>query len=69
MEFSDGQTKIPTANIIAENLLAEVDPEGDEFLFVEEIEDHQMTLDAVPKSQGTFETQPSDPSWLRSWMR
>ena len=56
VEFSDGQTKIPTANIVAENLSAEVDAEGDRFLFMEEIEDHQKTSDAIPRSQGTFET-------------
>ena len=36
VEFSDGQTKILTANIVAENSLAEVDPEGNGFLFVED---------------------------------
>ena len=52
----DGQTEIPTANITAENLSAEVDPEGDGFLFVNEIEDHWKSPDATPQSQGTFET-------------
>ena len=54
--FSDGQTEILTADIIAENSPAEVDPEGDRFSFMEEIEDHRKTPDAIPKSQGTFET-------------
>ena len=31
VEFSDGQTEILTANVIAENLLAEVDPENNGF--------------------------------------
>merc|ERR1739836_37296 len=56
LEFSDGQTKILAANVVAENLLAEVDPEGNRFLFMEEIEDHRKTPDAIPKSQGTFKT-------------
>ena len=40
VEFSDGQTEVSTADIVAENLLAKVDHEGNGFLFVEEIEDH-----------------------------
>ena len=40
VELSDGQTETLTANVVAENLLAEVDPEGDGFPFMEEIEDH-----------------------------
>ena len=35
VEFSDGQVEISTANIVAENLLAEVDAKGDGFLFME----------------------------------
>ena len=48
VEFSDGQTEVLTATIIAENLLAEVDDEVNGFLFIEEIEDHQKTSDAIP---------------------
>ena len=56
IEFSDGQTEISTANIIAENLLAEVDAEDCEFILVEEIEDHGKTADAMPTGQGMFKT-------------
>ena len=56
IEFSDGQTEILTVSIIAENLLAEMDAEGNRSLFIEEIEDHQKTADAIPEEQGTFET-------------
>ena len=56
VEFSDGQTEVPTADVMAENLLAKADPEGNRFLFMEEIEDHRKTVDATPKHQGTFPT-------------
>ena len=56
VEFSDGQTKILTANVTAENSLAKVDHEGNRFLFVEEMEDHRKTSNAIPKSQGTIAT-------------
>ena len=56
VEFADGQTEILTANIIAENILAEVDAEGNRFLFMDEIEDHRQLDDAIPKEKGTFVT-------------
>ena len=56
IEFADGQTEISTAGIVAENLLVEVDAEGNSLLFMDEIEDHRKTSDAIPKDQGTFET-------------
>ena len=52
----DGQTEVPTADIVAENLLAEVNAEGDKFLLMEETEDHRKTADATPKHRGTFLT-------------
>ena len=45
-----------TADIDAENLLAQADAGRDQFLFMEEIEDHQKTPDAIPRSQGTLKT-------------
>ena len=53
IEFSDSQTKIPAADITAENLLAEVDTEGSRFLFMEEIEDHRRMANAIPRGEGT----------------
>ena len=47
VEFVDGEVEILTANVIAENLLAQVDAEGNRFLFLEEIEDHRKSSDAV----------------------
>ena len=52
VEFLDGSTGIITANIIAENLLAQVDDDGNQPLLVDEIEDHRVDKSAVPKSGG-----------------
>ena len=40
VEYSDGTIKILTANIIAENLLAQVDEEGHRQLLLDEVVDH-----------------------------
>ena len=56
VEFLDGRTEVLTANIIAENLLAQVDDEGHCHLMIDEIEDHRILNDAIPKSQGTYRT-------------
>jgi hypothetical protein len=56
VEFMDGDTEILTANIIAENLLAQVDEEGHRQMLIDEIEDHRITDDAIPIVQGTFST-------------
>ena len=37
----DGTIEELTANVTAENLLAESSPEGNKFLFLEEIQDYQ----------------------------
>ena len=49
VEYLDVITEFLTANIIAENLLAQVDDQGHRHLMIDEIEDHQKNLDAVPK--------------------
>jgi hypothetical protein len=51
VKFDDGTTKILTANIIAENLLAQVDEEGGCQQMLEEIVDHHILPDAIPKSK------------------
>ena len=48
VEFLDGRTEVLTANIIAENLLAQVDDEGHRHLMIDEIEDHRVLDDAIP---------------------
>ena len=40
LEYLDGTTEVLTANIIAENLLAQVDDQGHRQLMIDEIEEH-----------------------------
>jgi hypothetical protein len=56
VEFMDGETEILTANIIAENLLAQVDEEGHRQKLIDEIENHRITEEATPIDQGIFPT-------------
>ena len=53
IEYLDGTTEVLTANIIAKNLLAQVDNQGHRHLMIDKIEDHQKNSDAVPKEKGT----------------
>jgi hypothetical protein len=57
VEYVDGNVEELTANIIAENLIAQVDDEGRRQMMFEEIIDHRTTPEAVPKSQGTYVNQ------------
>ncbi|KAI2501830.1 Reverse transcriptase (RNA-dependent DNA polymerase) [Fragilaria crotonensis] len=52
VEFINGHVEELTANIIAENLIAQVDDEGHRQMMLEEILDHRTTREAIPKSQG-----------------
>ena len=52
----DGTTEVLTVNIIAENLLAQVDDQGHRHLMIDEIEDHRKNSDAIPKEKGTILT-------------
>ena len=45
-----------TANIIVENLLAQVDDNVHQQLLIYEIEDNRVDESAVPKSEGTYTT-------------
>ena len=57
VEYLDGQIETLTANQIAENLLAQVDEEGHRQMFIEEITDHRITKDAIPKNKATYTTK------------
>ena len=48
----DGNEEVITANVIAENLLAQTDDEGHRHLMLDEILDVKMDKDAVPKERG-----------------
>ena len=56
VEFLDGETKILTANLIAENILAQVDHNGYLHMMLDEIEDHRVLPDIVKKNEGTYTT-------------
>jgi hypothetical protein len=56
IEFMNGEVEILTANIIAENLLAQVDEEGHRKMLIEEIEDHRTLEDAIPIEGGEYTT-------------
>ena len=52
VELIDGATEMLTANIIAENLLVQVDEDGDCQLSLDEIVDHQSNSNAMSKHDG-----------------
>ena len=54
VEYVDGHVEELTANLIAENLIAQVDDEGRRQMMLSAIMDHRVTNDAIPKSQGTY---------------
>ena len=54
VEYADGFVDELTANIIAENLIAQVDDEGRRQMMLGEIMDHRVLPDAIPQSQGTY---------------
>jgi hypothetical protein len=54
VEFVDGYSEELTANIIAENLIAQVDDEGCRQMMMSEIIDHRVLPDAIPRSKGTY---------------
>ena len=52
VEFTDGTCEKYQANIIAENMVAQVDNEGNQFLLLHEITDHKSDHSAIPISDG-----------------
>ena len=55
VEYVDGHVEELTANVIAENIIAQVDEEGRRQMMLSTIVDHRVLHDAIPKSQGTYE--------------
>jgi hypothetical protein len=53
IEFADGTHEKYQANTIAENMFAQVDSEGNQFLLLQEITDHKRDHSAVLISEGT----------------
>ena len=54
VEFADGTRETVPANVIAENLLSQIDQEGHQQLLLDEIISHRRLVDTIPKSEGTF---------------
>jgi len=52
VEWSDGRTEELMANIIAENLFAQVDDEGHRFVLLDDIIDHRSTEDYISGDDG-----------------
>ena len=57
VEFLDGTKESLSANIIAENLLAQVDEEGHRQLLMDEIINHRKNADAIEKKDGLYVTR------------
>ena len=76
MEYLDGTHEILAANIIAENMLAQVDDEGHRQLLLSEIVDHRETTDSLQEADaffltpsGTKRRKPTTKGWdiLLEW--
>ena len=52
VQFIDGSSEIIQANIIAENLLSQVDEEGHQQMLLHDIIDHQSNSNAITKDKG-----------------
>jgi hypothetical protein len=52
IKFTDGTREKYQANVIAENMFAQVDSEGHQYLLLQEITDHKKDNSAVPISEG-----------------
>jgi hypothetical protein len=51
VEFPDGHREEYAANMIAESIYAEVDPEGNQYLIMDEITGHQKDENAITSEQ------------------
>ena len=62
VEYLDGSTETLAANIIAENLLSQVNDDGHRELLLDEIVDHRKTKDALSKEEsvGKYTTKGWD---------
>jgi len=57
VEFLDGESEVMTANLIAENIISRTDDEGHVHKMLDEIEDHRVLENAIPKSHGVYTTK------------
>lgn len=56
VEFVDGHSETLSANILAENLIAQVDQEGHKQRMLKEISDHRCNDRAIKIEDGTFKS-------------
>ncbi len=61
VELPDGTTDEIEANIIAESMVAECDPEGRQYRIFSEISDHRKDETALNVAQGSFTTSAGNP--------
>ena len=54
VESLNGDTEVLTANIIAEDFLAQVDEKGHRQMLLDKIIDHRILKDIILKSEGSF---------------
>jgi hypothetical protein len=52
VEFTDGTREKYQVNIVAENMFAQVDNEGNQYLLLQEITDDKKDNSAIPISDG-----------------
>ena len=65
VEFPDGDVAVYSANVIAENMMAQCDPEGNQHLLMEAIIDHQ-TDDQAVKFADRFVTVNGRQHWRKT---
>lgn len=57
VEYADGHVETLAANVLAENILAQVDDLGRRYLMIDEIIGHRRLNDAIPTEKGTYTTR------------
>ena len=57
IEFTDGAIERYMANVIAENMFAQVDEEGNMYMILQEIVDHKKDNSAMPMAEGMYQTR------------
>ena len=57
VEFLDGEAEIMTVNQIAESILSHVDDYGHMHMVLDEIEDHRVLSNTIPKDKCTYTTK------------
>jgi hypothetical protein len=54
VQFPDGMEQIYSANLLAENMIAQCDEEGSQFILLDGIVDHKSDENAISKEEGYF---------------